>query len=165
MLWRGGPFCDYAGLSGGFGQAQGVDEFQLFGGCVGQAAQRALADRCFVSLDAGEQFERGAGAGAVALCLQAHAHDAVEHQGEEADQRMGADALWQAVVDRGDLDVGFEDTEAALDVGQRLVARDGLSRGDVGSPKFDKIGLELAQFLVTARVRSKGWVGLGVNRV
>ena len=29
---------------------------------------------------------------------------------------MGADALLQPVVDRGDLDVGFQDPEAALDM-------------------------------------------------
>jgi hypothetical protein len=50
----------------------------------------------------------------------AHAHDAVEDEGEEADQGVGADAVGQAVVDRRDLDVGFQDAEAALDVGQAL---------------------------------------------
>jgi hypothetical protein len=53
----------------------------------------------------------------VTLGLQPHAHDAPEHEHEreEADQGMGADAIRQAVVDRRDLDVGFEDAKAAFD--------------------------------------------------
>ncbi len=43
-------------------------------------------------------------------------------EGQEADQGMGADLIRQAVVDRGDLDVGLQDAEAALDVGKRLQA-------------------------------------------
>ena len=96
---------------------------------AGRAIEGALADPGLMAMDAGEQIERGSRAGAVALGLQAHAHDAVEHEGQEADQRMGADAVGQPVVDGRDLDVGFQDAEAALDVGQGLVARDGRRRG------------------------------------
>ena len=81
-----------------------------------------------VFLDAREQVERGARAGAVASRLQTHPHHAVEHEGQEADHRVCTDALWQPVVNRRDLDVGSQDAEAALDVGEGLVARDGLGR-------------------------------------
>jgi hypothetical protein len=39
----------------------------------------------------------------------------VEHERQEADQRMGANTFGLAVVDRGDLDLGFEHAKAALD--------------------------------------------------
>ena len=85
-----------------------------------------------MAMDAGEQIEGGSWAGAGALGLQPHAHDAVEHESEEADQGVGANTVGQPLVDRGDLDVGFQHPEAALDVGQRLVARDGICRGQIG---------------------------------
>ena len=50
-------------LSGGFGQAQGFEELQLFGGCGGQTTHRAFTDPGLMVLDAREQIERGAGAG------------------------------------------------------------------------------------------------------
>lgn len=74
----------------------------------------------------------GAWAGSVALGLQAHAHHAVEDQCKEADQRVGADAIRQAMMDRCDLDVGFQDAEPALDVGEALVAGNGLGGREIG---------------------------------
>ena len=44
----------------------------------------------------------------------------------------GADAVWEAVVDGRDLDVGFQHAEAAFDVGEALVARDSVGGGEVG---------------------------------
>jgi hypothetical protein len=58
-----------------------------------------------VLLNALEQIEGGARACAVPLGLQTHPHDTVEHQGEKADQCMGADAIGEPVVNRRDLDV------------------------------------------------------------
>ena len=66
-----------------------------------------LADIGGESLDLGKDLQGSLWARAVPFGFQAHAHDAVEGQGQEADERMGADAIWQAVVNRGDLDVGF----------------------------------------------------------
>ena len=77
-------------------------------------------------VDAGEEIERRSGAGGVSLGLQAHAHDAIEHQRQEADQCMGADTVWQAMMHRRDLDVGFQDAEATLNVGETLVVGDGV---------------------------------------
>ena len=42
----------------------------------------------------------------------------LQDQRDEADTGVGLDALGQAVEDRGDLDLGLEHLEAALDVGQ-----------------------------------------------
>ena len=100
------------GLSGGFWQVQAVEKLQLFWGCGGDAVQRSFTDFRLVPLDPSQKFECGARAGTVALGFQAHPHDAVEHQGQEADQRVGPDPVRQAMVDGGDLDVGFEDAEA-----------------------------------------------------
>ena len=114
------------GLSGGSWEVQGVEKLQLFGGCGGKALDGAIADLGLVPLDAREQVERGAGAGAVTLGLQPHAHDAVEDQRQKADERVRANAVGQPVVDWRDLDVGFEDAEAALDISEVFVARDGV---------------------------------------
>jgi len=85
-----------------------------------------------VFLDAREQVERGAGAGVMAVRFQAHAHDAAEDQRQEADQGVRPDAIWQPVMDRGDLDVGFQHAKAALDIGEGLVAGHGFGGRQVG---------------------------------
>lgn len=54
---------------------------------------------------------------------KAHAYDAVEGQGHQTDERMGADAIRQEMLNRGDLDVAFEDSKAPLDIGEPLVVR------------------------------------------
>ena len=68
----------------------------------------------------------------MALGLQPHAHNAVKHQRQKADQRMGADAVGQPMMDRRNLDVGFQHPESALDIGQRLVAGNGLGGAQIG---------------------------------
>ena len=68
----------------------------------------------------------------MAFGLQAHAHDSVHGEGQKADQRMGADTVWQPVVNRRNLDVGFQHAKATLDIGQCPIARDGVSRCDLG---------------------------------
>ena len=69
-----------------------------------------------VLLDPCEKVQSGAWARAVPLGLQAHAHDTVEGQGHEADQRMRTDAIRQSVMNRRDLDVGFQYAKAPLDI-------------------------------------------------
>ena len=44
---------------------------------------------------------------------------------------MGADTVGQSMMDRRDRDVGLQDTETALDVGETLVARNGLGGREV----------------------------------
>ena len=44
--------------------------------------------------------------------VQAGAHDAIQDQRHEADRCMGADAFRQSMIDRADLDFGFEDAES-----------------------------------------------------
>gem|GEM_PF-1981998 len=104
----------------------------------------------FMFLDTCEQIERGAWAGGVPLGLQAHAHDAVEHEGKEADQGMCPDAIRQTVMDRCDLNIGFQYAEAAFNVSESFVAGDGLCRGDIRS-----IGQE-GKFAVEEFRRSNG---------
>ena len=62
-------------------------------GCLGGGA--GAGD---VLLNTLEQIEGGARARAVAFRLQPHAHNAVKNESEEADHRMSADAIRQAVV-------------------------------------------------------------------
>ena len=104
----------------------------LRGGCAG-AVEGAVADMGGMFLNPGEQIERGARTGTVALGFEPHAHDPLEHESQEADQRMGADALRQSMMDGGDLDVRFQDSEAALNVRERPVAVDRLGRGEIGN--------------------------------
>ena len=47
----------------------------------------------------------------------------VEVVGERADEDVGADALFEAVADRSDLERAFEGAEGALDLGERGAAR------------------------------------------
>lgn len=97
-------------------------------GCLGGGA-----DAGDVLLNALEQIEGGARTGTMALGFQAHAHDAVKHEGEEADHGVSADTVGKPVMHRRDLDldIGFEDAEATLDVCEALVARDCVSGGEV----------------------------------
>jgi len=117
--------------SGGVWQVQGVEEVELLLSGFAGAREGAFADMGGVFLDACEQIERGAGACAVALCFQPHAHDAVEGEGEEADQCMRPDTVGQSVMDRRDLDVGLQDPEAALDVCKAFVSRNSLGRRQI----------------------------------
>ena len=95
--------------------------------------EAALAGVGRVSLDTCEQRQCSTRASAVTLGLQPHAHDSVEDECQEADHGVGADAVGQTVVNRCDLDVRFQDAEAALDVCQSLVARDGIGGCEVRS--------------------------------
>jgi hypothetical protein len=42
----------------------------------------------------------------------------VKHPGGKADQGMDADAIWQSVVDRSDLDIALQHPKTTLDVSQ-----------------------------------------------
>ena len=59
-------------------------------------------------------------------------HDAVEHECEKADQRMCADAVRQPVMNGCDFDVGLQNAETALDIGQRFVVFDGFGGREIG---------------------------------
>ena len=84
---------------GGLWQVQRREERLLQGGDFGQAAEslpvcglnRLLVNAPQLFEQAGRRLLRVAG-------FEPHAHDAVEDQSDEADQRMGANALRQAVV-------------------------------------------------------------------
>ena len=71
-------------------------------------------------MDACEDVEHGAWTLTAPPGFQPCAHDAVEHESEKADQCMGADALRQSVMDRGDFDVGFQGAAAALEVTNKI---------------------------------------------
>ena len=71
-------------VSVGFLQVQGIQQFQLLRGGCREPVYSARTDFCLVALNAGEQIKSGAWACAVALRFQAHAHDAVEDQGQSS---------------------------------------------------------------------------------
>ena len=71
-------------------------------------------------------------------------HDAVEDQRHEADHGVSTYALRQSVIHRGKFDLRFQDSEAALDVGQTLVALHDRLR--VGNPPLEPRGLEVEFF-------------------
>ena len=62
-------------------------------------------------------FRRQAGVGH----LQSRAHDAIQDQCHKANHRVCADALRQAVIHRRNLNLGFQDFEATLDISQAFV--------------------------------------------
>ena len=103
----------------------------MFGGWLCYALVLSLTDPRVVAMDLGEQIEGCARACTMALGLQAHAHDTVEDEGQEADHGVRADTLGQPMMHRRDLDVGFQDAEATLDVCKALVARDGVGGREV----------------------------------
>lgn len=121
---------------GGQLQLQRLEDLALHGVDLGHAAGRRIAAQCdLMELDAPGDLQRPVGRVVAVGVLELHAHDAMQHQREEADQRVRANAVWQAVEHRRDLDVGLQHPEAALDVGQALVAADDFSHwhvGDVG---------------------------------
>lgn len=135
-------------------------------GWRGDAGDRPVGDLCIVALELGEKFQGGFGACGVTLGLQAHAHDPVKGEGEEADERVRPDAVRQAVVDLRDLDVGFEDAEPALNIGKTLVARDSLCRADVsgignqGERAVEELGTGHSLFLHRPREAIGSQVGL-----
>lgn len=54
---------------------------------------------------------------------QAHAQHPMKEQRQKTDQGVGTDTGRQSMKDRCDLDLALEHPKAALDIGQRLVAR------------------------------------------
>lgn len=120
------------GVSGGCFQIEGFEEVELFRLLTCEGGLGSWADTGDVLLNAPEQIEGGARARAVAVRFQPHAHDAVEDERQEADHRVGTDAIRQAVMNRRDLDVGFQDAEAALDVCEAFVSGDSLGRAQIG---------------------------------
>ena len=67
------------------------------------------------------------------LGLKAHAHDAVKGKSQEADQRMGADAIWQPMVDGRDLDICFQCAKPTLNIAKFLVLMDSFFRRYLGN--------------------------------
>ncbi len=115
-------------VDGGFRKLESLEDGVVGVAERGRAVAALAAEVDLVVLDASQLLECTFGRQLGAGVLEAHAHDAVQHQSDEADQRMGTDAVGQAVEHRGDLDLGFENLEAALDVGQALVASQNLKR-------------------------------------
>lgn len=98
-------------------------------GDAGDAADGCggLTDADLMLLQALQLLECGFGRQVGVGGFQALAHDAVEDEGEEADAGVSPDVAGQAVEDGADLDFGLEHAEAALDVGEGLVAGDDLA--------------------------------------
>ena len=97
--------------SGGSFQVQGFEEVELLRLLTREGCLGCRADTGDVLLNALEQIEGSARACVMTPGFQPHAHDAVEDESREADHGVGADAIRQAVVDRRDLDVGFQHAE------------------------------------------------------
>ena len=118
---------------GGFVELESSKDAVVDFGEPGDAADGlgGVIDTDLMMLNALQLLESAFGRQAGVGSGEALAHDAIEDQGDETDAGMRSDALGQAVIDRADLDFGLEHTEAALDVGQRLVAGDDLGRCEI----------------------------------
>jgi hypothetical protein len=117
----------------GFSEAHCLEEIELLLCRFAGAVECAIADVGSMLLDAREEVQGAARAGALFLSLQAHAHDAVEYEGQKADQRVSANAIWQPVVNRRNFDVGLENAEPPLDIGELLITPNGFGWSQVGS--------------------------------
>ncbi|TQM93951.1 hypothetical protein BD293_2606 [Roseinatronobacter monicus] len=104
------------GLSGWLWQVECFEEVQLLRCGFAYSVEAAASSVCRVFVNARQDVEGELRACVMAFGLQAHAHDPVQGEGQKADQRMGADTVWQPVMDRRDLDVGFQHAKAALDI-------------------------------------------------
>lgn len=99
----------------------------MFGGWRCDAVVLSLTDPRVVAMDLGDQVEGCARACTMALGLQAHAQD----EGQEADHRVGADAIRQAMMHRRDLDIGFQNAKVTLEVRETLLACNRVSRAEI----------------------------------
>ena len=86
------------------------------------SVEAAFSGMSRVFLNARQYVERDLRARVMPFGFQSHAHDAVENEGEETDQGMRADPVWQSVLDRCNFGIGFQDAKAPFDIGQGLVA-------------------------------------------
>ena len=94
-------------------ELEALEEVALVRGDAAGAGDGRALDLDAVTLDLAQRRQR------VMAGAQAFAQDAMQDQGEKADQCVRANALGQAVMDRRDVEVGLEHAEAALDVGAR----------------------------------------------
>ena len=98
---------------------QRLEHLVVFGRYGRHARQwRRAVDGHPVMLDAFQRLQRPLRRDSGVGRTQTHAHHAVQDQRHEADRRMGPYALWQAVVDRANLQFRLQDLEAALNIGQ-----------------------------------------------
>ena len=111
-------------LSGWFWQVESVEDVELLRCGFTYSVKAAFSGVSRVFLDARQDVERDLRACAMPFGFQAHAYYAMENEGEETDQGMRADPVWQTVVNWRNLDIGFQDAKAPLDIGQCLVAHD-----------------------------------------
>lgn len=118
-------------VSGGCFQAQGFEELELFQVLAREGSLGCRADTGDMLLNAFEKTS-GTRACAVPLGFEPHAHDAVEYQRQEADHGVSAVTVGKPVDAPAQSQCRPQDTEAALDVRQSLVARDGLIGSEVG---------------------------------
>ena len=110
---------------------QGLEQVELLRVGTGYSMVCGRADMDGALLDPAEGFQQFGRRGRAFRSLQAHPQDAVKDEGEEADERMRADAVWQSVVDRGNFNLGFENAEPPLDISKRSIACNDLFRRHV----------------------------------
>lgn len=82
-------------------------------------------------LDATEGFQAACRRDPGLLGSEPLPEDAVHHQGDEADHRVGTDALEQTMDHRGNVELAFEHSEAAFDIGERRIPADDFIRFQV----------------------------------
>lgn len=110
------PLHDVFG--GGGWELEGLEQLGLLRVKSAQSSDGLAVDLDAVLLDLAQECECRPGREWVTGGLELDPHHTVEDQGQEADQRVGADTLGQAVVDGGNLDITLEHPEAAIDISQ-----------------------------------------------
>jgi hypothetical protein len=120
------------GIRNGLSDVHRRQQVSLLTVNIGDACERhPLVDGNALALNPSQLRQRTFWRSAVACGLQALAHHAVQNQRHKANTGVSANALRQSVIDRRNLNLGFEHPKAPLDVGQALVALHDLGRFDV----------------------------------
>lgn len=115
------------GVLGGFFEFEGFEQVALLRVETPGADDGLLVELYFVFLDLTQQGQRALWRDWLIAGAQAFAQDSIHHEREKADQCMRANAIRQAMMDGGDVDVALVYPEATLDVSQCLVAGDHLT--------------------------------------
>ena len=125
--------------------AEAIEKRGLGGVGLGDATQADLAVCCgrqddVVGLDAGKLFEDGARRVAEARARLPHLEALPQHEGEEADEDVGLDAILALMPDRAEVQLILLDAKSRLGLSELDVGLPELSVAPIGDVRAQQIG-------------------------